>query len=69
MYYEIKKVKRGFYEAYPVIVALPPYEKTSDAVVENYVRIVERVIRKDPSGWLWSHNRWKKRHLQVQAES
>jgi Kdo2-lipid IVA lauroyltransferase/acyltransferase len=64
VYYEIKKVKRGFYEASPIIVALPPYEKTSETVIENYVRIVERVIQANPSGWLWSHNRWKKRHLQ-----
>jgi KDO2-lipid IV(A) lauroyltransferase len=64
VYYEIKKIKRGFYEASPIIVALPPYEKTSDTVIENYVRIVERVIHANPSGWLWSHNRWKKRHLQ-----
>jgi KDO2-lipid IV(A) lauroyltransferase len=64
VYYEIKKVKRGFYEASPIIVALPPYEKTNDTVIENYVRIVERIIQENPAGWLWSHNRWKKRHLQ-----
>lgn len=63
LYYEIKKVKRGFYEASPVVVALPPYAKDSDTVIENYVRIVERVIEVHPDGWLWSHNRWKKRHL------
>lgn len=69
VYYEIKKVKRGFYEATPIVVALPPYEKGSDAVIENYVRIVERVIQKNPSGWLWSHNRWKKRHLKPTTQN
>lgn len=64
LYYEIKKVKRGFYEASPVLVGEPPYEKTSDAVIEKYVRSVEKTIRENPSGWLWSHNRWKKRHLE-----
>jgi len=63
VYYQIKKIKRGFYEASPIIVATPPYEKSSDLVMENYVRAVEKVIMEDPSGWLWSHNRWKKRHL------
>jgi KDO2-lipid IV(A) lauroyltransferase len=67
VYYEIRKVKRGYYKAFPVIVALPPYEKSSEDVIENYVRFVERAIQANPSGWLWSHNRWKKRHLQ-QAE-
>jgi Kdo2-lipid IVA lauroyltransferase/acyltransferase len=63
VYYKIKKIRRGYYEASPVIVSTPPYEKTSDAVIESYVRVVESVIREYPSGWLWSHNRWKKRHL------
>jgi Kdo2-lipid IVA lauroyltransferase/acyltransferase len=63
LYYPIRKVKRGYYEAYPVIIASPPYPKGSLTVIENYVRIVEDVIREHPAGWLWSHNRWKKRHL------
>ena len=63
LYYPMKKVSRGYYEAYPVVVASPPYTKTSEVVVENYVKLVEEVIQKHPSGWLWSHNRWKKRHL------
>lgn len=63
LYYPIKKVKRGYYEAHPVIIASPPYLKESVIVVENYVRIVEEVVRAYPPGWLWSHNRWKKRHL------
>ncbi len=63
VYYHIKKIDRGFYEASPVVIATPPYGKSSDIVIENYVRTVERVIREDPAGWLWSHNRWKNRHL------
>ena len=64
IYYSIKKVRRGYYEASPVIVAEPPYEKSSDMVIDHYVKEVEKTIRKFPDGWLWSHNRWKKRHLQ-----
>ena len=36
----------------------------------NYIFEVEKVIGKDPAGWLWSHNRWKTRHLkQSQSEA
>jgi KDO2-lipid IV(A) lauroyltransferase len=63
LFYQVKKVKRGHYEASPVILASPPYAKTSEVVIENYVRLVEEVIQSHPAGWLWSHNRWKKRHL------
>ncbi len=63
LFYEMKKIKRGHYEATIVEIAFPPYAKDSDVIIENYVKAVEKAIRADPSGWLWSHNRWKKRHL------
>jgi KDO2-lipid IV(A) lauroyltransferase len=69
IYYSIRKIKRGYYEASPVVIAEPPYAKTSDFVIENYVREVEKTIKKNPDGWLWSHNRWKKRHLENPAQA
>lgn len=63
LYYKTKKIKRGFYEATPTILALPPYPKESLIVIEKYVEETERVIKEYPAGWLWSHNRWKTRHL------
>lgn len=63
VFYEIRKIRRGFYEAWPVEIAVPPYGKESTDMIEKYVRAVENAVRKNPSGWLWSHNRWKKRHL------
>lgn len=63
VFYEMKKIKRGYYEATIVEVASPPYAKDSEGMIEGYVKAVEKTIRADPSGWLWSHNRWKKRHL------
>ena len=63
VYYQPRKVRRGYYEASPVILALPPYPKESVTVISRYVETVEELIRENPAGWLWSHNRWKKRHL------
>lgn len=63
VFYEMKKIKRGYYEAKIVEIASPPYAKDSERMIESYVKAVEKTIRADPSGWLWSHNRWKKRHL------
>jgi KDO2-lipid IV(A) lauroyltransferase len=63
VYYSIKKINRGYYEASPHLVATPPYEKNDNTVIENYIKLVEKVIVEDPAGWLWSHNRWKTRHL------
>lgn len=63
LFAEIRKVKRGYYEAKLVEIAAPPYEKDSHVIVEQYAKAVEELIRQDPTTWLWSHNRWKKRHL------
>jgi KDO2-lipid IV(A) lauroyltransferase len=63
IFYQIYKIKRGYYETRAIEVEQPPYEKDSNDVIEKYIAAVEKVIRENPSGWLWSHNRWKKRHL------
>ncbi len=62
LYAHITKVKRGYYECTLKLIGEPPYLKDQHNVVENYVRAVENRIIEDPTGWLWSHNRWKKRH-------
>ena len=63
MYYSMRKTGRGYYETTIVELATPPYEKGNVEVLEKYAREIEKVIAKDPAGWLWSHNRWKTRHL------
>lgn len=63
LYYAMRKVKRGYYEATIIELALPPYEKDKTDVLKNYILEIEKVIHNDPAGWLWSHNRWKTRHL------
>jgi KDO2-lipid IV(A) lauroyltransferase len=69
IYHEIRKVKRGYYEVFAWEIATPPYEKQTNDIVENYVRAVEKSIRLNPPNWLWSHNRWKKRHLEQQQQA
>jgi KDO2-lipid IV(A) lauroyltransferase len=63
LFASVHKVKRGFYEVTLIPIAEPPYEKDSPVIIERYAAAAEKVIREYPAGWLWSHNRWKKRHL------
>ena len=63
VYFAMRKIKRGYYETKIVDIAKPPYEKESTDIISPYVAAVEKVIHADPAGWLWSHNRWKTRHL------
>jgi len=75
IYHQIRRVKRGHYEVTCVEIARPPYEKNSSEIIENYVRAMEKSIRDYPANWLWSHNRWKRRHIEdggsvvIRAES
>lgn len=61
LYAAVRKIKRGYYELELIKIAEPPYDKENFHVVENYVHATEKLIRAHPDGWLWSHNRWKKR--------
>lgn len=63
LYAETRKIKRGYYEVTLIELAEPPYYNDTDEIIERYVKAAENIIREYPSGWLWSHNRWKKRHL------
>lgn len=63
LYYAMRKIKRGYYETKIIEIALPPYQKENTDVLKNYIEAVEDVINNEPAGWLWSHNRWKTRHL------
>ncbi|MEO5979767.1 MAG: lysophospholipid acyltransferase family protein [Chryseolinea sp.] len=67
MYYALRKIKRGHYEATIVEIARPPYDKDNRQIIERYVEEIEKLIRENPSEWLWSHNRWKTRHLEGSA--
>lgn len=59
----IRKVRRGFYEATFIPLAEPPYTKDEEKVIDRYIQVAEEIIKEYPAGWLWSHNRWKNRHL------
>lgn len=55
----VHKIKRGYYQVEVIPISQPPYEKRSNAVIERFARESEKIIRKYPAEWLWSHNRWK----------
>jgi Kdo2-lipid IVA lauroyltransferase/acyltransferase len=53
------KLKRGHYEIYIKKIMEPPYEKEGFQITDQYNKILEEEIRKNPENWLWSHRRWK----------
>jgi KDO2-lipid IV(A) lauroyltransferase len=67
VFFGVKKIKRGYYEAEGIVISQPPHAKDSQQIVEDYVKVTEHVINNYPSGWLWSHKRWKKMRKDVEA--
>ncbi len=58
-YLDITRVKRGYYEADCVLLSENPSETSEFEITEKYIRLIEQTILRNPSYWLWSHNRWK----------
>jgi len=59
-YVELKRVKRGYYEAQ--FVRMPnekPSAETEYPTTEWYYRLLEQTIRRQPELYLWTHKRFK----------
>ena len=61
IYYEVIKVRRGFYEVNLELITETPTETLTGEIIEKYVQLLEKTIKKAPQYWLWSHRRWKNR--------
>ncbi len=55
----IRKKKRGFYEVEIEVATEHPSTLPMGTLTRSYRDFLERVIRRDPGMWLWSHRRWK----------
>jgi KDO2-lipid IV(A) lauroyltransferase len=61
IYYEVIKQKRGFYEVKLELITKKPMETAGGEIIEKYVELLEKTIKRAPQYWLWSHRRWKNR--------
>ncbi len=61
VYVQLRKVKRGNYEATFVPVEESPQTAEPFSITEKHVRILEEEIFREPAYWLWTHRRWKHR--------
>lgn len=63
LYLDIKKVSRGYYETEFKVISLNPKETKEFEITETYMRMLEETILRQPQYWLWTHKRWKHKHL------
>ncbi|TSJ80695.1 MAG: lysophospholipid acyltransferase family protein [Candidatus Cardinium sp.] len=58
-YIQIDRIKRGQYQARPILLAERPAQLSTEEIAEGYIRKLEAAILQNPPFWLWSHRRWK----------
>jgi len=66
-YFDIRRPRRGYYVAKAVKMTDQPKAEPKFALTEQYYRLLENSIKRDPEFWLWSHNRWKRTREQFNA--
>ena len=57
----IYKRRRGYYEVIFEDVETRPKEAPHDSITEAHVRLLEKDIMAEPTFWLWTHRRWKRK--------
>ncbi|MFD0941307.1 lysophospholipid acyltransferase family protein [Pedobacter boryungensis] len=58
-YFEVKRVKRGYYEVEVMPLCLNPKETQGHEITDLLFEFLEKTIKHEPAFWLWSHRRWK----------
>ncbi len=61
VYYSIRKTKRGSYELTFSELCAQPESQPPGAITARFAKRLQRDIEAHPDGWLWSHDRWKRR--------
>ena len=64
VYYEVRRVKRGYYEIDVTLIAENAAETAEMEITNKHVQLLEETIRRNPQYWLWSHRRWKHKKME-----
>jgi KDO2-lipid IV(A) lauroyltransferase len=59
LYFEVQREKRGQYVISIHKLAENPTVLPSGELTLRYAEILEKIIRKCPESWVWTHKRWK----------
>ena len=61
-YAELTRPRRGYYSLTYRLITKQPNDLPEFEVTRCFFRMLEETIRREPSYYLWSHNRWKRTH-------
>jgi KDO2-lipid IV(A) lauroyltransferase len=63
---DMQKTGRGYYTVDFILLADHAKDTPDFWITEQYVRMMDTCILRDPAYWLWTHNRWK--HKRTRGE-
>ena len=64
IYLDTRRVRRGYYTVDMKLITSTPRETPENWITERYARLLEETILSDPASWLWTHKRWKHKHVE-----
>ena len=62
VYTRVNRIKRGYYEAEFELLTDNPKKTKKYEITNIFTKWLEKDIYKDPTQYLWTHNRFKHRH-------
>lgn len=68
VFVDIRKIKRGYYEATLKLAYDHPAQTQEREITGHFVNYLEKNIREQPEGWVWSHRRWKHQYIPGETE-
>lgn len=69
LFYDVRKVKRGYYECEFKMIAENPKDLPDYEVTERYKTLLEQQIKEAPEYYFWSHKRFKHRNKYQEWET
>jgi len=61
-YVEMTRPRRGYYTCTYHLITKTPKQLEEFEITRRFFQMLEATIRREPSYYLWSHNRWKRTH-------
>lgn len=65
VFMDVQKVKRGYYEVDIKVLTESAKDTPEFWLTEQYARLMEQSILRNPAYWLWTHKRWKHKRESV----
>ena len=59
VFVHMQRLKRGYYRIRFELLTEPPYLQDHGALMDSYIKAVEKQVLKAPQDWVWMYKRWK----------